>query len=336
MRQFREKVKEQFDNEYRYSPYIKKMLWLLVIASLLFWGMRWMSQNKPVPTEFYPAADNHSTGYSSLKIELLSWPVAHEGTVSYYVVADEEYYVYLVRMTEKQFQDLQEVYDYTFGEGELDPVRKTIVGMPVKMPDKLYEVSHAGFQAFTDQQMDMEEYKEYVGAYYLDCTDYPYKETMYGCIVGIMVCLVLTVSFFVLYLKKNHLQKRMAKSLTEMELVQAEGELAMAESYAPLSVLLLQNYILEAEGRLLLLPICKIVRMVVSDLFGMGKQLTIWTEQGQRIVLCKARRLKSEMALLELSQAIYEKNLEIEVSLPEEFLEELEEEAFAEIKCENE
>jgi len=215
VRQFREKVKEQFDNEYRYSPYIKKMLWLLVIASLLFWNMRWMNNNKPEPTEFYPAAKNHSTGYSSLEIELLSWPVAHERNYSYYVVADEEYYVYLVRMSEEQFQDLQEVYDYTFGEGEVEPVRKTIVGMPAKMPDKLYEASHKGFQVFTDKQMDMEEYKEYVGAYYLDCTDYPYKEAMYACRVGSIACLILTVYFFVLYLKKSHLQNRMAKNLTE-------------------------------------------------------------------------------------------------------------------------
>ena len=163
-----------------------------------------MSNNKPQPTEFYPAEDNHSIGYSNLKIELLSWPVAHERNYSYYVVADEEYYVYLVRMTEEQFQNLQEVYDYTFGEGELDPVRKTIFGMPVKISDKLYEVSYEGFLIFTDQQMDMEEYKEYVGAYYLDCTDYPYKEAIYGCMVGIIACLALTVSFLGLYVKKNH------------------------------------------------------------------------------------------------------------------------------------
>jgi len=90
-----------------------------------------------------------------------------------------------------------------------------------------------------------------------------------------------------------------------------------------------------------LLPVCEIAKMVVSNLFGMGIQLTIWTKQGQRIVLCKARSLKGEIALLELGQDIYGKNPEIKVSIPKDFLLELdllelEEEAFAEIKCENE
>ena len=295
-----------------------------------------MSNNKPEPTEFYPAAEKHSTGYSSLEIELLSWPVAHERNYSYYVVADEEYYVYLVRMTEEQFQDLQEVYDYTFGEGELDPVRKTIVGMPVKMPEKLYEVSYEGFQVFTDKQMDMEEFKEYVGAYYLDCTDYPYKELLYGCVVGIVACIALTVYFLVLYIKKSRLHKRMVQSLTEMDVAEAENQLDTAEGYAPLSVVLLQNYIVEAEGRLLLLPLCEIARLVVSGLFGRGKQLTVWTKQGQRIVLCRTRSRKGEAALLELSQILYERNPEMEVSLWQELPSESEEEAFAEIKCENE
>ena len=295
-----------------------------------------MNNNKPQPTEFYPAAAKHSTGYSSLEIELLSWPVAYERNYSYYVVADEEYYVYLVRMTKEQFQELQEVYDYTFGEGELDPVKKKIVGMPVKTPDKLYEVSHEGFQVFTDKQMDMAEYKEYVGAYYLDCTDYPYRELIYGCVVGIVIVLLLTVYFLMLYIKKSRLHKRMARSFTELEIAKAESELDIAEGYTPLSILLLQNYIVEAEGRLLLVPLCEITRLVVSGLFGMGKQLTIWTKQGQRIVLCRAKGRKSEKALLELSEKIYEKNPEMEASLWQESPFEPEEEAFAEIKCENE
>lgn len=336
MRQFREKVKEQFDNEYRYSPYIKKMLWLLVIASLLFWSMRWMSNNRLEPTEFYPAADNHSTGYSSLKIELLSWPVAHERNYSYYVVADEEYYVYLVRMTEEQFQNLKEVYDYTFGEGEIEPVRKTIVGMPVKIPDKLYEVSYEGFQVFTDKQMDLEEYKEYVGAYYLDCADYPYRDLIYGCMVGIVICFSLTVYFFILYMKKSRLHQCMAQTLTAFDITEAESELAVAKDYRSLSILLLQNYVVEAEGKLLLLPLCEITKLVVSNLFGRGKQLTVWTKEGQRIVLCKTRSRKGEVALLELSQILYERNPEMEAILWQEPPFEPEEEAFAEIKCENE
>ena len=128
----------------------------------------------------------------------------------------------------------------------------------------------------------------------------------------------------------------MAQNLTEAEVVKAENELMEAESYMPLSILLLQNYIVEVEGNILLLPVSEIAKLVVSGLFGRGKQLTVWTKQGQRIVLCETKSRKGEVALLELSQRLYERNPEMEASLWQESPFEPEEEAFAEIKCENE
>ena len=336
MRQFREKVKEQFDNEYRYSPYIKKILWLLVIASLLFWSICWMKNNQPEPTTFYPAMENHSTGYSHLEIELLFASVARQRNGNYYIVADEEYYVYLVRMTEEQFQALQEVYDYTFSGGKLDPVKKTIVGMPVKIPEQLYEIVLEPFQIFIGQQSDLAEFKGYVGAYYLDCMDYPYRELIYVSKVGIVLCLALAGYFVVLYIKKRTLYKRITQSLTITDVAEAESQLDIGERYSSLSVVLLQDYIVKTEGTLLLLPLSEITKLIVSGLFGNGKQLTVWTKQGQRIVLCRARSRKGEKALLELSEKIYEKNPEMEAILWQELLIEPEEEAFAEIKCENE
>ena len=85
-----------------------------------------------------------------------------------------------------------------------------------------------------------------------------------------------------------------------------------------------------------MLPLCEIERLVVSGLLGREKQLTVWTKQGQRIVLCRTKSRKGEVVLLELSKILYEKNPEMEVILWQEPPLEPEEEAFAEIKCENE
>ena len=113
----------------------------------------------------------------------------------------------------------------------------------------------------------------------------------------------------------------------------AETQLCTAEAYQPLRVLLLAEYIVEAEGRVLLLSISDLTKLVVSNLFGVGKQLTVWTKQEQRIVLCRTRNRKGEEALLEFSRKLCEKNPELEAELPAESLPEEEEEAFAEIKC---
>lgn len=281
-RQIRIRLREGGEGVRCYPSAAKQALWCLFICAALLFAKTALALYLPESEEFYPADEYGPQSYGYVDIALLSWEVAHKGSrESYYLVADEEHYIYLVQLTKKQFSDLEEVYEYTFSDSE-EPVIKRIKGVPTKISEELYEVSLESFNQFTGLNADIDAYKDYVGVYFLDASSAPQKGLSSFLAAAFFVSICALGLPALSFLAAGAAEKRYNKELTMFDLERAESQLNASTVCAPTPILLLPSYLVAADRGIAVVPYSSIAWIYIWK-NRKNPVLSIWNKSGCQI-----------------------------------------------------
>ena len=96
----------------------------------------------------------------------------------YFAIDNNDYgiFPYIVCMSNQQFENCQDIYDFTFSDESWDasPGYTALYGYPMKIDKDLRDMAIEYFNYFYDEDvLNTENFSDYVGDYYLDATYQP-------------------------------------------------------------------------------------------------------------------------------------------------------------------
>lgn len=173
----KEELEEKFSGNRKKGVQVKVLLVLCVAA--LVCGLVLASLDKAQPVAL--TADTVAEVYCYLDVQLIEDAFAEDNSGCYYAAQATDGYVYVIKMSEKTFQEnFKEILEYTYGSisDAPDPVR--IEGIYSPMDEKLIEigVEYWGDDSFTN----------YVGSFYLDSQQGPF-DPAWLCVAAALVLL---------------------------------------------------------------------------------------------------------------------------------------------------
>ena len=110
----------------------------------------------------------------------------------FYFVMDPESQMYVVRLSDEKFEELKDLYEYTFAEGGEAPSPVRLSGIPSPLPEELLSLSIRGYNELMGETVLTEENAaEYIGTRYLDCTRTPFSGKSFWLFYGALIAALL-------------------------------------------------------------------------------------------------------------------------------------------------
>lgn len=213
-----DEIKLQF-REYFNSKRSPKILLAILCASALIliaaWGVMGMDLSRGEALPFDPVNVTQEGKYVSLEVIGIDDWSAERGNEYYYVAQGSDTLLYLVRISQSDFNAMQTQYNYwvsTISDvpaaEPASPVPLVISGYSTALPD---DILAAVAQTYSYSE---EEMAGYLGDYYLDAVGGTYSQNRQALLFFAVVCafIALVIAFSVW--KKN---KNIEKSLTSLE-----------------------------------------------------------------------------------------------------------------------
>ena len=165
-------VKQQFREHFktgRSGRILMAILCVLALLLLAVWGILRQDPFRGEAQPFDPANGEQEGKYVSLEvIGIDNWSAA-KGEEYYYVAQGSDKLLYLVRMTQDDFESMQKQYEYWTSTGSdeataepIEPVPLELKGYSTAFPDQILETVA---ETYGDSVEDM---ANYLGEYYLD------------------------------------------------------------------------------------------------------------------------------------------------------------------------
>lgn len=200
--------------DYKYSKTMKKLMkrqpspilqivCILILAILVggsIYGYRSEKRNieylKENVEEFDPA--RQILIYSEFTPVSLSeeFAVNYDNSIFYNFAFDDELNTYILAINSEEEKQYQDLIDYTYIELAEIPKIVTFQGMPVKMNGEMLKFSIEEYNKFWGgNTVNIDNYKDYIGNYYLDTTQGPPED------FGLMtLCVFLFIGFTITYI----------------------------------------------------------------------------------------------------------------------------------------
>lgn len=212
------------------SPILNIIAIVLAVAAVAMLVMGFVisaddKANVGEPTVFDPV-DSRIDAYSYIDVvEISNWLYKIDGSV-YYVASDAEGYYYTVKVSDSEYGKMSAQYDYYMSE---DPNAKMpapyrLVGMATiankDLKDTISEC--VGIDSF--------DYEDYFGEMYLDATEDPGSDSLFGGLAGCLLFGVFALLFFVISLPATVTFNKCVKALEDANLLdRAAAELESGE-----------------------------------------------------------------------------------------------------------
>jgi hypothetical protein len=154
---------------------------LLVIACLMGFDAAEALGARPDEAPYFDPYDGTEQrqvlGFNLLSDSFATFTLG-ENHGCYFAIDNNDYgiFPYIVCMSNQQFENCQDIYDFTFSDESWDasPGYTALYGYPMKIDKDLRDMAIEYFNYFYDEDvLNTENFSDYVGDYYLDATYQP-------------------------------------------------------------------------------------------------------------------------------------------------------------------
>lgn len=255
--------------------------------------------------------------YAKVHIAYLPYGVASEDNEKfYYFVMDEQQFMYIVRMTDETYKNLEAMYNN--GEGTVDYEFK---GYTFRIPAKLKSLAlEAAEEAFENNEMTVSNFENYVGTVYIDETMKPENNTinnLYG--VGLIFGFF-TIGMIIVSVSQIVRTRKVTKNKELMEELRNELMDLNDDTYKKLKIYLTNKYIIARSGGILAFEYKDIIWEYATVRYVNG------TAQGRALMLCTKDKTKytvaatsaNDTAIDEIMAEIKDKNPNVRIGFTQE------------------
>ena len=301
---------------------IMGILLFIMATCLTFLGLKNKNKELPAPISILDVKKNENR-YSYVEVAIKPYLFAvyeinkKEDTAKYYLVMDKNNHLYILYMKEKEFNLLnvdsiteQPMVVYGYAK----PITYDLKKQAIK--------SYNEFMQF--EYLNMDNFKEYVGTYYLDMKT-PINDSTIYCF-GVLIFGLLSIGAITLYIIKNLKNRNMMKELTPEILKKIDTELALQvnNDYEKMKFYLLKNYLVDLENNIIIIPYSNILWIYPYDRTYNGllvnKYLKVITKDKKTYAVASTRALdeNKDEILEEIEQKLKEKNQNIIIGYSKE------------------
>lgn len=203
--------------KYILKPWMKLVGLALCLAAVVFLVMAItaMGAADNDAAEFYPNESETGTMAYIDVVGVSNWLYQYDETI-YYTALDAENYLYIVRLSDSQLDDMQAQRDYWDDESEsaVMPAAYHLVGY-------VKEISSDARSNIADVwQITTAEYDQYFGAKYIDATTSTGEQAAAPWFVGALFCGLFALWFLLVYSQSAKKAKKCLKRLEELNLTE--------------------------------------------------------------------------------------------------------------------
>lgn len=255
--------------------------------------------------------------YAKIDMAVLPYGFAEENNGRYYYFAkDKAGFMYIVRLTEETYQELEKMYNN--GEGEVD---YQFSGYTFSIPANLKKLAiEATDEIFENNEINYSNFEDYVGNVYIDETKTPENytpNTLYG--IGVILGFF---SFFMIIASVSQLvrTRKFTKNKELVEDVREELRAMNDDTYKKLKIYLTNKYIVSRTGGISIFEYKDIIWAYATVRYVNG------IAQGRSLMLCTNNKKKytiaatgpNDTALDEIMTEIHDKNPNVRIGFTKE------------------
>lgn len=190
------------------------LIWgvIFTVVSVIFFLIGYFSINGE--EAIYLDTVDKVDDYAKVNVTLLDKYFATETYDSlekrFHIILDDKNNLFVVAVNADTFNILEEIYNYTLSEEELEtvPDTKTIFGKAKVIPDELYEFLIDMWEDEDGNKYNKAEIKQMVGSFYLDTYEQPIDDLVFiGIFSGIFTITGLIMIY--LYIKRRNKAKKL-------------------------------------------------------------------------------------------------------------------------------
>ena len=266
----------------------------------------------------YNGADDEGK-YAKITAAYLPYVFAVEdtdmGELNYYFVSDDEGYLYIARITDETYKEMEKLYEEQ-GENFLYELQGYLYYMPTELKELAIEVYN---EEMEEEILTEENLPEYVGYVYLDETITPQSETstiLFGIPAILFISAVITFIIYIVY------KIRGAKvDKTKLENAREELKGNNVKVYSKQKMYLTDSYVISNYNGLYILEYNEILWLYILITYyrgiATGKNLVAYTSNNKRITIGHSNSVNNQ-TIEEIMDKIREKNPSIKVGFTDE------------------
>ncbi|MCI8514642.1 MAG: hypothetical protein HFI93_08490 [Lachnospiraceae bacterium] len=264
----------------------------------------------PEPIFYDPTGD--SNDYAYIDVQILTDYFAYyeeNGSIKekFYFALDSNSDPFIVRLTDEQFKNLKEIYDFSYSDSTNTPDPIRITGMPKAIDKELREMAIPSFNEIWDSEyVDKDNFESWLGKTYLDAAQSPVARSQSILLVAGIFLAVFGLLVIILSLPAYRNQKKRLKSLPsvpETQEVYAQIAKSTCVPYPDAPLYLTDDYVVGFSNTIQIVPLSEI-RWVYSAQVQSGNirqnAVIVMTDRS----ICVAAHKKKHL-IDQLASAIY-------------------------------
>lgn len=229
---------------------------LAVIGAILIGIALYIDSNKgKIATDLHELIYNYQDEegeYASININTIPYGFAIENeTLKYYFVMDEQDFLYIARITDKTYEEMEKAY-----EADKENFSYELKGYVFKIPKELKKLGIEAYnEAFEEneevEKMTNSNFEEYVGSVYLDETYTPQSSNASTLIVISVFSFIGALVFLVTFITSKATLKKIDSS--RIEEAKEELKSSNVKSYSKQKLYLTDRYVVSRNGGIYIL-----------------------------------------------------------------------------------
>ena len=305
------------------------LIFLIVTVGAFGYSFYVRYEEKQNPETFFDLIENNHDkegAYTKITIDYIPYLFAEEdltqgGTRKYYIIMDQEKYMYIARLTDETYNKLKDKADQE--TGSIEPTE--FKGYVFKIPSKLKTLAANELtEVFKDSENPIKvttsNLAEYVGDAYLDETEIPNNETENGAqAVGILAGLFALI-FGGIAISQSFRTSKVTKNKELMEELKEELISMNDNPYKKLKIYLTNKYIISRYGGLEVFEYKNVIWAYALVRYqngsAVGRTLMLCTKDKKRHSV--APTSANDPALDEIMTEIHDKNPEVRLGFTKE------------------
>ena len=238
------------------------LIFLLLSLIITYLGYNYENQKLPEPLNLKEISlkDNQIDRYVYIDVNTRPYSFAsyEEQINKFYFVMDSNNYLYVTSMSENSFKKLDK-------ESILEePIR--IYGLAKEISLDLKNVTIDSYnELMKNQYLTSDNFKDYVGLYYLDLETSYYDASIYYGISGLL--LILFIITLIIYLRNYYKSYRCLKKYSKEELDKISLEITenKDKTYSKLNLYLTKHYLVDLNNNIFILNYTSIVNAYIYE-----------------------------------------------------------------------
>lgn len=225
--------------------------------------------------------------YVKVDVTTVPYGFAEEGEGKYYYfVMDENQYLYIVRITDKTYEEMESQYTE-----ENPTIHYEIKGYTFQIPSDLKKLAiEAGNELFEQEFLNLANFEEYVGSVYIDETQKPDNDMSMVLYAISVISGVFTFVLFIVTISNSRTTSKVMKNKELIEDVKDELAGLTDNPYQKLKMYLTNKYIVSKTGGLEIIEYKDVIWVYSQIRYVNG------IAQGKTLMLCTRDKKKHQMA----------------------------------------